>query len=91
MPAKAMSSAMGAAVRDKVTSEDLLRSSGLNYTIVHAVRLTNGPATGTARTAPQTETLRLGNTISRAELATWLLNAATDTTTASHSAVALTA
>lgn len=91
-PAKAISGiAMGAMIKDKAAGEELLRSSGLNYTIVHPVRLTDGPATGTARVAPETETLRMGSAISRADVAAWLLAAATDESTASRSAVALTA
>ena len=78
-PAKLITSmAMGAMVRDKTTAEDLLRNSDLDWTIVHAVRLTNGPASGYAKTLPGTATLHIGDTISRADVAAWLLTAATD-------------
>jgi uncharacterized protein YbjT (DUF2867 family) len=78
-PAKLVSSlAMGAMVRDKAAAQDLLRDSDLDWTIVHAVRLTNGPATGEAKAVPETATLHLGDTISRADVASWLLEAAAD-------------
>lgn len=78
-PAKLMSSvAMGAIVRDKAAAEDLLRGSDLDWTIMHAVRLTNGPATGHATALPDTTTLRMGATISRADVAASLLAAAAD-------------
>jgi uncharacterized protein YbjT (DUF2867 family) len=79
VPAKAMSAlAMGAIVRDKTTAEQLLRDSDLDVTIVHAVRLTNGPATGHANALPDAATLRLSDSISRADAAAWLLAAAAD-------------
>jgi uncharacterized protein YbjT (DUF2867 family) len=78
-PAKIMSTlAMGAIVRDKATAEQLLRDSDLDVTIVHAVRLTNGPATGHAKALPDTATLRMSDSISRADAAAWLLSAAAD-------------
>jgi uncharacterized protein YbjT (DUF2867 family) len=78
-PAKLVSSvAMSAVVRDKAAAEDLLRDSDLDWTVIHAVRLTNGPATGHAKALPDTTTVRMGATISRADVAAWLLSAATD-------------
>lgn len=90
-PIKAISGmAMGALIQDRIAAEELLRSSGLSYTVVYPVRLTNGPATGGARIAPETETLRVGDSISRTDVAAWLLAAATGENTASRRAVALT-
>jgi uncharacterized protein YbjT (DUF2867 family) len=87
-PAKLMSStAMGAMVKDKAAAEDALRASDLDYTLVHAVRLTNGPATGVTKLLPGSATLRMGDTISRADVAAWMLTALNDTTTSRRSVV----
>jgi uncharacterized protein YbjT (DUF2867 family) len=90
-PARFMANtAMGAAVRDKAAAEELLRVCNLDWTIVHAVRLTNGPVTGTATVLPEGTLLKMGNSISRAEVAAWLLSAATGDM-AARRAVALAA
>ncbi|MEY9842918.1 NAD(P)-dependent oxidoreductase [Streptacidiphilus sp. EB103A] len=87
-PAKLMSStAMAAMVKDKAAAEDALRASALDYTLVHAVRLTNGPATGTTQQLPESATLRMGDTISRADVAAWLLTALTNPATSRRSVV----
>lgn len=91
-PAKLMSGlAMGAVVRDKAAAEQLLASSGLDYTVVHAVRLTDGPATGAVKVLPDTTVLRLSDSISRADVAAWLLAAATGATVPTARAVAIAA
>jgi uncharacterized protein YbjT (DUF2867 family) len=78
-PARAISGlAMGAMVKDKAAAEDLLRASNLDWTIVHSVRLTNGPATGRAEVVPDSAALRMSQTISRADVAAWLIAAVTD-------------
>ena len=88
-PAGLMSAlTMGAVVKDKTAAEDLLRSSDLDWTIVHAVRLTNGPATGNVRVVPDRATLQMGDSIARADVAAWLLTAAADELT-SHRAIAI--
>ena len=79
---------MGAVVKDKTAAEDLLRSSDLDWTIIHAVRLTNGPATGSVRVVPDGATLQMGDSIARADVAAWLLTAAADELT-SHRAIAI--
>jgi hypothetical protein len=90
-PAKFMSNvAMGAMVQDKLTAEDLLRSNELDWTIVHAVRLTSGPATGRTKVLPESATLHIGDTISRADVAAWLIAAVADASTR-HRAVAIAA
>ena len=61
--------------------------SGLTWTVVHAVRLTNGPITARAKTLPDTATLRMSDTISRADVAAWLLSAAADQTTCGRAVV----
>ena len=78
-PAKLMSNlAMAAAVKDKTAAEDLLRASDLEWTIGHSVRLTNGPSVGAAKALPDGTRLGLGDTVARADVAAWLLAAATD-------------
>jgi putative NADH-flavin reductase len=65
---------------DAMRAEDLLRSTELDWTIARPPRLTNGPRRGAYRTDP-TRNVRGGSTISRADLADFLLRAATDPTT----------
>ena len=80
-PATVMSKlAMAAVVKDKSAGEQLLRESGLDYTIVHSTRLTNGAASGSAAIVADGQKLRLGNSISRADVAAWLLGALDDPT-----------
>jgi putative NADH-flavin reductase len=57
---------------DLARMEDVLRESGLDWTIVRPPRLTNGPVTGTYRTAYD-RNLRGGATISRANVANLML------------------
>jgi uncharacterized protein YbjT (DUF2867 family) len=90
LPAKLITKlAMDSEVRDKTAAEDLLRASDLKWTIAHAVRLTNGPATGRVRVLPEEAVLHLRNTISRADVAAWLLMAVGDDSTVGR-AVAIT-
>jgi uncharacterized protein YbjT (DUF2867 family) len=78
-PARFMSSlAMAAAIKDKTAAEDLLRASDLEWMIGHSVRLTNGPSAGAAKALPDGTRLGLGDTVARADVAAWLLAAATD-------------
>ena len=86
-PAKLMTRMMGAIVRDKVAAEELLHLSNLDWTVVHASRLTNGPATGKAKALPVNATLKMGDSISRADVAGWLLAAAVDQRAARGSVV----
>jgi len=58
---------------DKAAGEALIRRSGLEWTIVHPVGLTNGPLTGTYR-AGERLALRGFPTISRADTAHFLLS-----------------
>jgi putative NADH-flavin reductase len=59
---------------DLALMEDLLRDSGLDWTVVRPPRLTNGPLTGTYRTALG-QNLRRGLLISRADVAHFMLRA----------------
>ncbi len=69
--------AMGSQIKDKTAGEEVLRASGLDWTIVYATKLTNGPRTE-PRVVPETEKVGMSQTISRADLASFLLQAATD-------------
>ncbi|MGH9045555.1 MAG: NAD(P)-dependent oxidoreductase, partial [Acidimicrobiales bacterium] len=81
LPAKLMArSALSAMVHDKIAAEEELKASDLDWTLVHAVRLTNGPATGRAQVLPDDTTLGLRHSIPRADVAAWLLAAATSET-----------
>ena len=64
-------------MRDKELQEAALRASGLDWTIVRPVRLTNGPAQGHVQAG---EALRWNmlSTISRADAAAFMLAAVTD-------------
>lgn len=59
---------------DLARMEDVLRESGLDWTVVRPVRLTNRPKTGTYRTA-QGQNVRRGWSISRADVAHFMLHA----------------
>jgi uncharacterized protein YbjT (DUF2867 family) len=69
--------AMGSQIKDKAAGEEVLRASGLDWTIVYPTKLTNGPKTE-ARVVPETEKVGLSQKISRADVASFLLEAATD-------------
>jgi putative NADH-flavin reductase len=62
---------------DLAAMEDLLRDSGLDWTIARPPRLTNGPLTGRYRTALG-RNLRGGVTVSRADVAHLMLRALDD-------------
>jgi uncharacterized protein YbjT (DUF2867 family) len=69
--------AMGSQIKDKTAGEEVLRASGLDWTIVYATLLTNGPKTE-PRVVPETEKVGMSQRISRADVASFLLQAATD-------------
>src|SRR5579859_3394694 len=62
---------------DLARMEDVLRDSGLDWTSVRPPRLTNGPVTGRYRVA-YGRNLRRGLTISRADVAHYMLHALDD-------------
>ena len=64
--------AMGSQIKDKTAGEEVLRASGLDWTIVYATKLTNGPKTE-PRVVPETEKVGMSQTISRADVASFLL------------------
>jgi uncharacterized protein YbjT (DUF2867 family) len=69
--------AMGAQIKDKTAGEQALRASGLDWTIVYATKLTNGPKTE-PRVVPETAKVGVSQKVSRAAVASFLLQAATD-------------
>ena len=69
--------AMGSQIKDKTAGEEVLRASGLDWTIVYATVLTDGPKTE-PRVVPETEKVGASQRISRADVASFLLRAATD-------------
>ena len=69
--------AMGSQIKDKAAGEDVLRASGLDWTIVYAAKLTNGPKTE-PRVVPENKKVGVAQKISRADVASFLLHVATD-------------
>jgi uncharacterized protein YbjT (DUF2867 family) len=69
--------AMGAQIKDKTVGEEALRASGLDWTIVYATKLTNGPKTEPT-VVPEPTKVGVSHKISRADVSSFLLQAATD-------------
>jgi uncharacterized protein YbjT (DUF2867 family) len=68
---------MRSALKDRTIAEEVLRDSDRDWIIAHATRLTNKPASGRAHELPSATHISMSQTISRADLAGWLLEAAT--------------
>jgi uncharacterized protein YbjT (DUF2867 family) len=68
---------MGAIVKDKTAGEQVLRASDLDWTIVYASLLTDGPATGSVSVLPESAKRGMSQRITRADVAEWLVQAAT--------------
>lgn len=64
---------------DKEAGEAILKASGLNWTIVHPTRLTDGPRTGTYRVGERVP-LEGSPSISRADVAEFLIQQVDDPT-----------
>jgi uncharacterized protein YbjT (DUF2867 family) len=69
---------MGAMLKDKIAGEEMLRRSDLEWTIVYASLLTDRPASGSVVVLPEGAKRGLSQKISRADLAAWMVEAATD-------------
>jgi uncharacterized protein YbjT (DUF2867 family) len=69
--------AMGTVVKDKSAGEQILRRSDLDWTIVYASLLTDGPADGSVVVLPEGAKHRMSQKISRANVAAWMVQAAT--------------
>jgi len=70
---------MGAMLKDKWAGEEILRQSDLDWTIVYASILSDGPAGGSVVVLPQGAKRRMSDRISRADVAAWMVAAAGDT------------
>jgi uncharacterized protein YbjT (DUF2867 family) len=62
-------------VPDKEAQEDVVRASGLDWTLVRPPRFTGGQGRGTVRVIPQGQPGRAGHVV-RADLARFLLDCA---------------
>jgi uncharacterized protein YbjT (DUF2867 family) len=69
--------AMGPLIKDKSAGEEILRRSELDWTIVYASLLTDGPADGSVTVIPEGAKRRMPEKISRADVAAWMIEAAT--------------
>jgi uncharacterized protein YbjT (DUF2867 family) len=81
--------AMGSLIKDKRAGERLLRQSDLDWTIVYASPLSDGAATGSVEVVPEGTKRRITDRISRADVAAWIVQAATSRQT-SHRSVGIT-
>jgi uncharacterized protein YbjT (DUF2867 family) len=68
---------MGAMLKDKNAGEEMLRRSDLEWTIVYASMLSDAPAGGSVEVLPDGAKRGLSQKISRADLAAWMVEAAT--------------
>jgi len=69
--------AMGSMIKDKSAGEKALRESNLDWTIVYASILTDGPAGGQVAVLTEKDRWTMSHRIARADVAAWLLRAAT--------------
>ena len=69
--------AMGSMIKDKRAGEKALRESNLGWTIVYASGLTDEPAGGPVAVLTEGSRWRLSHRIPRADVAAWLVQAAT--------------
>ena len=69
--------AMGSMIKDKSAGEKALRESNLDWTIVYASSLTDGPGGGHVAVLTESARWTLSHRIARADVAAWLLRAAT--------------
>jgi uncharacterized protein YbjT (DUF2867 family) len=68
---------MGAMLKDKSAGEEMLRRSDLEWTIVYASLLTDAPASGSVVVLPDGAKRGMSQKISRADVAAWMVEAAT--------------
>ncbi|HEY8643648.1 MAG TPA: NAD(P)-binding oxidoreductase [Candidatus Dormibacteraeota bacterium] len=68
--------AIGSLLKDKSAGENVLRQSDLDWTIVYASMLTDGPASGSVTILPENAKRGVSEKISRADVAAWMVQAA---------------
>src|SRR6202011_3761963 len=68
---------LGAMLKDKGAGEEMPRRSDLEWTIVYASLLSDGPASGSVVVLPEGAKRGLSQKISRADVAAWMVEAAT--------------
>ena len=76
---------MGSMIKDKNAGEKLLRDSDLDWTIVYASGLTDGPRGGSVAVLSDGSRWSLSNRIARSDVAAWLVQAALSPQTAQRS------
>jgi uncharacterized protein YbjT (DUF2867 family) len=69
--------AMGPVIRDHTAGDQALRRSDLEWTIVYPSMLTDDPADGSVAVLPERAKRRVWQKISRADVAAWMVQAAT--------------
>ncbi|HYL08234.1 MAG TPA: NAD(P)-binding oxidoreductase [Candidatus Udaeobacter sp.] len=69
--------ARSSVIKDKRAGEELLRQSDLDWTVAYASRLTDGAASGHVEARAEGTRRRISERISRADVAEWLIEAAT--------------
>jgi uncharacterized protein YbjT (DUF2867 family) len=69
--------AMGSVIKDKSAGELLLRQSDLDWTIIYASLLNDGPGSGSVEVLPEGAKRRISDRISRADVAEWMVQTAT--------------
>ena len=89
LPELAIKLMMSKLFADKATADDLIRASDLDWTLVYPAILTNGPYTG-AYTAVQAPARRVGDRISRADVADFMLRQAGSQEWSRRNAILLT-
>ena len=77
--------AMGSMIKDKSAGEKALRDSDLDWTIVYASGLTDGPPSGSVVVLTEGRKWSLSHRIARADVAAWLVQAATSPQTSRRS------
>ena len=65
--------AMGPVIKDHSAGERALRRSDLEWTVVYASVLTDGPAKGSVTVLPEGASRRMSERISRGDLAAWMV------------------
>jgi uncharacterized protein YbjT (DUF2867 family) len=70
--------AMGSMIKDKKAGEQVLRQSDLDWTIAYPSILSDAPASGSVVVLPNDARRSMSQKVSRADLATWLVQAAVD-------------